>query len=201
VGIQSLRTSGINNFVRFRSMLVGNGAFDPGSYDLIASEILGSNQSSITFSNLGDYSSTYKHLQIRVVHKNSRSNLWSGSLFRFNADTGNNYAYHYLMGNGSNVSSSQENGISAIVDQWVAGNTLTNSFSAAIFDILDPYSTTKNTTVRSLSGRVVGGGEDRIALNSGLWNSTASVTSITLLPTGGFNWVSGTRMSLYGIKG
>jgi hypothetical protein len=36
-------------------------------------------------------------------------------------------------------------------------------------------------------------------MNSGLWRSTASVTSITAFVTNGL--VSGSRLSLYGIKG
>jgi hypothetical protein len=38
-------------------------------------------------------------------------------------------------------------------------------------------------------------------LNSGLWRSTASVTDIQLFPNVGTNWVTGSRFSLYGIKG
>jgi hypothetical protein len=177
------------------------GVVAAGDYELIETINVSSSQASITFSSLGTYSSTYKHLQLRMVHKNSRANLWSGTLLRFNGDTGNNYAYHYLVGNGTNVVSNQENTISVIVDSFAAGNNLANSFSPAVYDILDAYSTTKNKTVRFLSGRLVGGGEDRVALNSGLYNSTSAISSITMLPSGGFDWVAGSRFSLYGIRG
>ena len=62
-------------------MLVGNEAFDPSSFDLIQTYTLSSNQASVTFSNLGDYSSTYKHLQLRMVAKSNRSG--PGELFYY----------------------------------------------------------------------------------------------------------------------
>jgi hypothetical protein len=172
-----------------------------GTYELIETVIVsGSSTSSVVFSNLGTYSSTYKHLQLRSANKNARPNLWSGSLLRFNGDTGANYSFHSLYGNGTSVLSNNSPNDSAVVDQWAAGNSASNVFSPAIFDILDAYSTTKNKTVRFMTARNVGGGEDRIGLSSGLWMNTSSVTSITVLPSGGFNWVAGTRLSLYGIR-
>jgi hypothetical protein len=45
----------------------GAGGGVAGDYELISSEILGTTAASVTFSSLGDYSSTYKHLQIRAV--------------------------------------------------------------------------------------------------------------------------------------
>jgi hypothetical protein len=79
------------------------------------------------------------------------------------------------------------------------GSNADNNSSATVCDILDPFSTTKNTTIRSLSGHPVGT-STRIALYSGAWNNTASITSITLLAEG-TNYAATTRLSLYGIKG
>jgi hypothetical protein len=75
----------------------------------------------------------------------------------------------------------------------------TGVFTPFVIDILDPYSTTKNTTVRAISGVV--GNENRIRIGSGLWVNTASLTSVTMFSTSGINLVSGSRFSLYGIKG
>jgi hypothetical protein len=170
-----------------------------GDYELISTEILTSSQSSITFSNLGDYSSTYKHLQIRVVGRTDRSGEPGDVLtVRFNADSGSNYAYHYLSGNGSTVVSAASSSQTEIWLWRLAGNTATaNSFGGMVVDILDVYAT-KNKTVRALSGMT--GGLNEVYLGSGLWNSTASVTSIVLDQLGG-NFVAGSRFSLYGIRG
>ena len=72
-----------------------------------------------------------------------------------------------------------------------------SAFGGGVVDILDPYSTTKNKTIRGLGGLAA----TNIALRSGSWASTDSVTSITCLPFSGGNWVAGSRFSLYGIKG
>jgi hypothetical protein len=166
-------------------------------FELIESALLTSSQSSITFSNLGTYSSTYKHLQIRVAARedqNGLENVW----IRFNGDTGANYRGHQLVGNGSTVTSGAQ---SAGDTFGFAGIVATSANSSGIFgsfvmDILDPYGSGKNKTTRSFSGIVPG----YVLIRSALWMSTASTTSITLLPQS-TNFVSGSRFSLYGIKG
>jgi hypothetical protein len=116
---------------------------------------------------------------------------------RFNGDSGSNYAYHYLDGNGSSVSSTGQS-YNSIFDFGAAALLEpANLFSANVVDILDPFETTKNKTVRMLNGH--SGTYRRIALASGAWFNTASVTSIAVLPNTS-NWVSGSRFSLYGIK-
>ena len=172
------------------------------AYELISTTVLGSDTSSVTFSSLGDYSSTYKHLQIRGVARSSRTATnRDDSRIRFNGDTGSNYAYHALEGTGTSVGSyagsSQTFGLFMFPS---TNNDSSDRFSPVVVDILDPYSTSKNTTVRSFNGRI-GSSPNLVNLISTLWNNTASVTSITLDNDGGPNWVAGTRFSLYGIKG
>lgn len=166
-----------------------------GTYELIETQILGSSQSSITFSNLGTYSSTYRHLQIRYTARNSSTN--NQTFIRFNADTGSNYARHILYGDGNSVrSEATTSQTSGYVGQVFPSTGTANGFAAAVIDILDVYGN-KNKTVRSLSGEV--GSPAYVTLHSSLWMSTASVTSITLL-TSGNNYVANSRFSLYGIR-
>jgi hypothetical protein len=47
----------------------------------------------------------------------------------------------------------------------------------------------------------VPGSYDRIWLASNLWANTASVTSITLVSGFSASFVTGTRFSIYGLKG
>jgi hypothetical protein len=78
-------------------------------------------------------------------------------------------------------------------------NQAANAFGGSVIDILDPYSTTKNKTVRSLQG-VAGATNNAIELRSGFRNNTESTTSISLTAISD-NYVVGSRFSLYGIKG
>jgi hypothetical protein len=167
-----------------------------GDYELIQTQILGSATSSVTFSNLGNFSSTYKHLQMRMTVRTDGS-IFEGYV-RLNGDTGNNYAYHQLVGTGSSVISGSATGISGMsLFANAVSASPANSFGVSVFDLLDAYSTTKNTTARASMGI----GAEFIYLRSGLWLNTASITSIQLLINGSGNFVAGSRFSLYGIRG
>lgn len=181
-------------------MLIPFGIFSASAvgsdYELIETQILGSTVASITFSGLATYASIYKHLQIRYT---SRADTDSQTLFAtFNGVTGTSYATHRLYGQGSSVVS---DAFTSRANLFVGSNGTTsnvaNSFAAGVIDILDFASTTKNTTTRALSGLV--GTASLVSLQSGLFNNTAAVTSITIFGNAG-NLVSGSRFSLYGIK-
>jgi hypothetical protein len=83
---------------------------------------------------------------------------------------------------------------------WVAAtNTTASAFGAGVIDILDAYSTTKNKTMRTLNG--LSGGEVNIRVGSGLWRNTNAITSVTIFDADSTNLVTGSRFSIYGIKG
>lgn len=169
-----------------------------GSFDLLETQVLGSSQASVTFSSLSTYSSTYKHLQIRATMRDAGSNASFG--FRFNADSGTNYARHQLLGNGSNVTSAagtSEN--SGYLGGGAVSTTTANSFTGAVIDILDVFETTKFKTVRTLQGTT--GSPTEIFLVSSLWQSTAAATSFQIYSRFGTNLAANCRFSLYGIKG
>jgi len=75
-----------------------------------------------------------------------------------------------------------------------------NLFGAALIDILDFSNSIKTKTLRMLSGAPNGTQVKSAILSSGFEATAEAITSITLLPQFG-DWVSGTRISLYGIKG
>jgi hypothetical protein len=181
-------------------ILSAAGAFQ-SDFELISTTILESAASSVIFSNLGDYSSSYKHLQIRASARMSAVAIGATGSLRLNGDTGSNYAWRYIQGTGSVVNGEGFGNDTEMENIYAinAANDVANSFNAIVIDILDCYSTTKNTTVRAFSGVV--GNENRVRIGSGLWMNTASLTSVTMFSTSGINFVSGSRFSLYGIKG
>ena len=174
----------------------------PGDYDLLETTILGSAASSVTFSSLATYASDYKHLQLRLVARTDRNQASDSSLMRFNGDSGSNYSWHSLL-----VADT-----SAVLSEGFASQTLmrsgrlsgspttANVFAASVIDILDPYSTTKNTTIRVSDG-FMAATSNWVGLGSGAWYNTSALTSITLDQVFGTNFVAGSRFSLYGIKG
>jgi hypothetical protein len=121
---------------------------------------------------------------------------------RYNGDTTSSYAGHELYSNvaASSAASYGEANVSVMRLGWVSGgNSVANNFSSMIVDILEPFSSTKNTTFKAIGGMVDAGG--RIAqLHSGLYNKTDSITTATI-DANGDNFVAGSRFSIYGIKG
>lgn len=201
--IRSLTRSTINNEVWYQSMLVGNEAYNPTSFDLLATTLVTSNTASVTFNSLSSYSG-YTHLQIRMSFRTSDASPLDGIDLYFNGvNTGTTYSTHRLVGSGGSVfSSSQISGASMGTVAATPGNNATaNVFGAAVIEILDFLSPNKNKTIKSLSGHTAIGSTTQIRLTSGFRNLTDALTSLTILPNSGTNLVAGSRFSLYGIKG
>ena len=195
--IKRLSQTSLASFQKHSNLLAGNPAFNPNSFDLLETTLISTNTASVTFSNLNNYSD-YKHLQVRVTGRVSTTQFDTQIRVRLNADSGSNYAFHTLFGSGSSVSSSASTSqTSGRLGFFPDANQTANIFGALVFDLLDFASANKTTTIRSFSGQA--GTNNSVNLNSTLWNNTAAVTSLTVLPLTG-NFVSGSRLSLYGIK-
>lgn len=172
------------------------GAGAAGSYDLLESQVLTGSQTAITFSNLTtNYASTYQHLQVRFTARSSRASTRSDLTYQINGVSTSSYAVHFLLGNGSNVSSASATSyFGYITENLPAANAGANIFCSGVIDLLDPFETTKNKVIRTSVGTDVS-----IQLVSGLLQDTTSTTSFALVDRLG-QLVSGTRVSLYGIK-
>lgn len=169
-----------------------------GSFDLLETQVLGSSQASVTFSSLGTYAATYKHLQIRYVTRCSEASSAPTFWMQVNADTGSNYRGHVLRGTGSSVvSGSVAQGSQVDIGTTAGANLTTGNFGAGVIDLLDAFDSTKYTTARNLTGVTQG---NQIELRSWLWMNTNALTEIKLSSFGA-NWITGSRFSLYGIKG
>ena len=172
-------------------------ALNASSFESIATVTVGAGgSSSITFSSIP---STYKHLEIRGIGR-----IASGAeavLMQFNSDTGNNYAIHYLMGNGSAASAGASTTRSSMGLFWGMGiPSGASTFGAAVVSVLDYANTNKYKTIRSLDGYDANG-TGAIELASGLWQSTSAVSSITLTPNSSAVFQQYSSFALYGIKG
>jgi len=163
-----------------------------GDYESIATVTVGAGGSStITFSSI---SADYAHLQVRGWVQSTGT---PQVRYRFNSDTGTNYTWHCLEGNGSSAgaqSATTTNEMLIFVNGLIGANTP----SPFVTDILDYANTNKYTTIRTLNGGD-NNSAGNIALNSGLWRNTAAVNSITIASTGtAFSQYS--TFALYGIK-
>ena len=171
-----------------------------GDYESIATVNVTSSQSFIDFTVIP---STYKHLQIRgiLLNASGQQNL----AVRFNSDTGSNYFGHQLQGDGSSTPAAGNATTQTFIPlMGLVTNTSSYPF-ATVIDILDYQSTTKNKTIRSLSGQdgnATGTPTNwRVQLSSGAWaNSSNAINAISLwLPSYTIGQYS--HFALYGIKG
>lgn len=174
--------------------LIGAAGAEAGSFDLISTTILSSPASSVTF-DVSSYASTYKHLQIRMLARKDGAN---GAITMTMNGSGLSYV-HGLGASGTTVYSDSGSGNAAIGVGLYSSPFGSNNYAMTILDLLDAFSSTKNKTVRILGG-YADSIESNIWVRSGLWSSTSAVTSIVLNSTA-VNFSSGSRFSIYGIKG
>jgi hypothetical protein len=166
-------------------------------YQSIATVTVGAGGSStVTFSSI---SSTFQHLQIRAIVRDSGTGTAYDSM-RLNSDTGSNYSYHYLQGNGSSVAAGAGATQTSIATLEYPGTSYTSTiFGGKIIDILDYANTNNYKTARFFSSWDANGAGGGVWFGSGSWQSTSAVSTITL--TAGNTYAQGTTFALYGIKG
>lgn len=171
-----------------------------GSYESIATVTVGSGgASSIDFSSI---SGTYQHLQIRLIARVSNADTGDNIFLQFNGDTGSNYSWHYLEGDGSTTYAGGASSQTKILSgRASAANATSSIFGVSVIDILD-YSTTgqKYKTVRCLCG-LDRNGSGSVTMESGLWQNTNAITSIKILNGSSTNFVQYTQAALFGVKG
>jgi hypothetical protein len=161
----------------------------PSTYEPIATTTLTSTQTNVTFNSI---SSAYTDLIVVVESKPSNNNAETINL-TFNSDTGTNYSYTRLTGNGSSASSSRASNVDHI--EFLYYNNV-NPSNLVIAQIQNYANTTtyKSVLSRANSPLNVATTEAQI----GLWRSTSAITSMNF----NFYWgaASGSVFTIYGIK-
>jgi hypothetical protein len=155
------------------------------TYSLINSQTLGSNTASVTFSSIP---ATFTDL-IMVI--NSYSTTGAGIYTQLNGDTGTNYSFTYLQGNGTAASSGRSSTQASI---YLADQS---SSSANLQTTLLQFNDYSNaTTYKTVISRGSSASQSVTAV-VGLWRSTATINQIVLLNG---NFASGSVFKLYGIQ-
>lgn len=193
-----------NDLPRYSNFWDGTTVFSPftatGSYDALAVYTVPSGGlSTITFAGIPT-GGQYQHLQIRWLARSTVSGSEDSTALRFNGDSGSNYAFHFLFGNGSSANASATTSDTRIYP-WAtpASSFLASSFGVNVIDILDYASTSKNKTTKALAGYDDNSTGGRIAFASGLWMNTSAINSITI--TNSANFAQHSQFALYGIRG
>jgi hypothetical protein len=166
----------------------------PVTYIPLATQTLGSAAATVTFSSI---SAAYTDLVLVVSPAvssgvdNMRIRVGNGTV-----DSGSNYSYTALTGNGSTaVSARASNETSVLTDYNGYMNTTLGNVTKVI-NFQNYSNTTTNKTVLMRSNNAATGTDAMVSL----WRSTAAINIITLFVSGGVaNFAAGSTFSLYGV--
>jgi len=165
--------------------------------------IAGSTLSSANTVSFTSIPQTFKHLQIRVFGRSQGGGNATFNL-QINGDGGANYGYgfHYLLGDGSSASSGTTGSASQASIQFpnIASSSETSGvFGNVVIDFLDYTNTSKNKVTRAIGG-YDNNGSGKVQITSGLWLSTAAITSLSFASSvSPYTFAAGSRADLYGI--
>jgi hypothetical protein len=163
----------------------------PATYEPIATTTLGSSAASIAFTSI---TSAYTDLRLVITSLASASTI--GGMIQFNSDTGSNYSYTRMTGNGTAASSTRVSNFTQLNTAF-SGNATTTIPMLQTVDIFSyAGSTNKTILVTSQSDQ---NGSGNVERSCGLWRNTAAITRIDIFPNSANNFATGTTATLYGI--
>jgi hypothetical protein len=150
------------------------------TYTPIARQVLATGTTTVTFSSIP---STYTDLVLII---NAGTNV--GYSVRLNGDSGSNYSFTRLYGDGASAVSDRGSNTNNITSGWGGGTN--NLFTVQIMN----YSNT-NTNKTALTR--INDNSYTVAI-AGLWRNTAAVNEVSIIGTA--NYAVGSTFTLYGIK-
>ena len=160
------------------------------TYEPIATTTLGSNASDITFSTIP---STYTDLVLVV---NGYLTVDDNVFLQFNGDTGSNYSFTILRGDGSSATSTRDSNKTLLLIDF---DKFFNSYTATGNTISSIQNYSNNTTYKTVLTRTNGVTSGATQARVGLWRDTSIITSVKVGVASG-NFVAGATFTLYGIK-
>jgi hypothetical protein len=171
----------------------------PGAFESIATLSGTGSSATISFSSIP---STYKHLQLRY-NARCASGAITDHYIRLNGDTGSNYARHWIFAldsGGPYVSAASTTTPPSM--GYIQGYD-TNPTTAGIVDIIDYQSTSKNKTIRYITGGVEQqtSSQGALTIGSALWMNNVNAINQIEIVIASSNWSTSSTFSLYGIKG
>jgi hypothetical protein len=162
------------------------------TYEPIATTTLGSATQTVTFSSI---SQSYTDLVIvinNVKHSYAGSDTVQDNVLQFNSDTGSNYSFTRMSGDGSSAESGRASNITAIQAAYpmasaTAGGTL----------ILNVQNYSNSTTYKTVLIRTAASTKTSVYVD--LWRNTAAITSMVVGASSGYTLSAGTIITIYGI--
>jgi len=152
---------------------------------------------------LTSISGSYKHLRLVYSLRSDYSGLTYDELrVRINNDSGGNYDYAAFAWwhNAQYGTAEGINATSAWSSTTTSSTSPANAFATGYIDFADYANTTTHKTIhaRGVLRFDTATGNFRIYDGSGHWKSTSALSRITIFPGLGSNWLTNSRVTLYG---
>lgn len=152
------------------------------TYTLIDSTVLSSSASSVTFSSI---TQDYRDLVLIIEEKSTAGGVTLS--IRFNGDSGANYPWVWMQGDGSSASSTTGSG------PFIGYTGFSGTPALHIAQIMDYSATDKHKTF--LSRQNIAGG--RVNALAGRWSNTSAISSVEIAAS---TLASGSTFYLFGIE-
>ncbi len=165
----------------------------------IATTTLASDTATVTFTStddgqVGDWSQ-YMDLILIAYARGETAAIWDNGLMQFNNDTGSNYSYQVLVGDGSSAAAASGTATGVYI-RTLGTSAGTNEFAAVIAHLFDINSGKYKSVVTQAAADSDGDGFARMGADT--WKSQAAITEIDLVPGSG-NLLAGSSFSLFGV--
>lgn len=171
-----------------------------GRWSLIAETTLGASAASVTFASIPQ---TYRHLVLFANARTDRAARTDYMNWQANADAAGNYDSSYLQAFNGGVTSVQTAGATYVIIGVIDGALATGSNFGGGFCYWPNYT---NTNMRKVGNSKTFKAGDQTVISGivhtecgGHWRNTAAITSLTIVPTTGPNFVQYSTFSLYGV--
>jgi hypothetical protein len=165
------------------------------TYELISSYTATGSVASIDFTSIP---STFTDLLVKVSGRAVATSSYPNVRVRFNSDTGANYKWRRIYGDGTGATSdSNSSDTGALVGLIAGSNETANTFSN--FEFVIPNYLSSNQ--KSISSDAVSENNSATSysyLLASLWTGTSAITSISLYSS--YNFAQYSTAYLYGIK-
>jgi len=165
----------------------------PATYEPIATTTLSTTASVITFSSIP---STYTDLRLVWTVRSTAGGNYP--TVRFNNDSGSNYSWTRIYGDGTSAASQANTSRSGIGILWLTEvSSAADTFNLLTLDVFSYAGSTYKTSLTTASADKNGSGTVERAV--ALWQSTSAINRLDLTASSS-TFTAGTTATLYGIK-
>ena len=169
------------------------------TYTLITSNVLGSNTASVTFSSIPQ---TYTDLVLISSVRSSRTPAGVRDEYKILINgTTSNYSSLTVNADGSGTAT----GVASSSGSYLSGGWAnTDNMTSSMFSIHEvyfpQYTASVNKPIATHSAQASQPSPFYLTSISSTWANTAAITSLSMYPETGPNWITGSSFYLYGIK-